>query len=60
MKRYSKYVVRYRPRERTAKKRNRQFGGKLNPFKGSRLGYLTKKLKNFASFGRTVLRQAFK
>ena len=60
MKRYSKYVVRYRPRKWTAKKRNWQFGGKLNPSKGSRLGYLTKKLKNFASFGRTVLRQAFK
>ena len=42
------------------KKRKRQFGGKFDPFKGSKLGYLTKKLKNFASFGRTVLRQAFK
>ena len=60
MKRNSKYVVHYRPRKRTAKKRNRQFGEKFDPFKGSRLGYLTKKLKKIASFGRTVLRQAFK
>ena len=60
MKRNSKYVVRDRPHKRTAKKRKRQFGGKFDLFKGSKLGYLTKKLKNFASFGRTVLRQAFK
>ena len=55
-----KDVVHYRPRKRTTKKRNPQFGGKFDTFKGSWLGYLTKKLKNFASFGRTVLRQAFK
>ena len=59
MKRNSKYVVRYRPRKRAAKKRNRQFGGKFDPFKGSRLGYLTNKFKSFAKFGRRVLRQAF-
>ena len=41
------------------KKRNRQFGGKFDPFKGSRLGYLTNKFKSFAKFGRRVLRQAF-
>ena len=56
MKRNSKYVVRYRPRTVI---RNRQFGGKFDPFKGSRLGYLTNKFKSFAKFGRRVLRQAF-
>ena len=59
MKRNSKYVVRYRPRKRAAKKRNRQFGGKFDPFKGSGLSYLINKFKSFAKFGRRVLRQAF-
>ena len=31
----------------------------FDPFKGSRLGYLTNKFKSFAKFGRRVLRQAF-
>ena len=57
-----KYVVRYKPRKRSVKKR--QVGGFFSfdpskPFKGSRLSYLTKKFKNFARTGRRILRAGF-
>ena len=57
-----KYVVRYKPRKRSVKKR--QVGGFFSfdpskPFKGTRLSYLTKKFKNFARTGRRILRAGF-
>ena len=53
-----RYVVRYKPRKRSVKKRKQQFGGQFDPFKGSPLVYLTNKFKSFAKFGRRVLREA--
>ena len=46
------------------RKRKRQVGGFFSfdpskPFKGSRVGYLTKKFKNFAKTGRRILRAGF-
>ena len=60
MRRRNKYVR--SPNKR--RNRKRQVGGFFsfdpsNPFKGSRLGYLTKKFKNFARTGRRILRAGF-
>ena len=63
MKRRNKYVY-VVPSHYRSRKRKRQIGGFFSfdpskPFKGSKLGYLTKKFKNFARTGRQILRAGF-